>query len=87
MAFFKKDCININGFNNDFEGWGKEDSEFIVRMLNSGINRKNLRFNALQFHLWHNESTRASLKQNEVIFNNAIDNKTKWCNNGVNMYL
>ena len=87
MAFFKKDCININGFNNDFEGWGKEDSEFIVRLLNSGINRKNLRFNALQFHLWHNENARASLKQNEIIFNEAIDNKTKWCDNGINQYL
>jgi len=87
MSFFKKDCININGFNNDFEGWGKEDSEFIVRLLNSGINRKNLRFNALQFHLWHNENTRASLKQNEIIFKNAIDNNIKWCENGINQYL
>jgi len=87
MSFFKKDCININGFNNDFEGWGKEDSEFIVRLLNSGINRKNLRFNALQFHLWHNENTRTSLKQNEMIFNSAIDNKTKWCDNGIQRYL
>jgi glycosyltransferase involved in cell wall biosynthesis len=87
MAFFKKDCINVNGFNNDFEGWGKEDSEFIVRLLNSGINRKNLRFNALQFHLWHNENTRASLKQNEMIFKSALNNKTKWCNNGIDAYL
>ena len=87
MAFFKKDCINVNGFNNDFEGWGKEDSEFIVRLLNSGINRKNLRFNALQFHLWHNENARASLKQNEMIFKSALDNNTKWCENGINQYL
>jgi len=87
MAFFKQDCININGFNNDFEGWGKEDSEFIVRLLNNEVNRKNLRFNALQFHLWHNENTRASLKQNEMIFNSAIDNNTKWCDNGINQYL
>ena len=87
MALFKKDCININGFNNDFEGWGKEDSEFIVRLLNNEVNRKNLRFNALQFHLWHNENTRASLKQNEMIFNSAIDNNTKWCDNGINQYL
>ena len=87
MSFFKKDCTNINGFNNDFKGWGKEDSEFIVRLLNSGINRKNLRFNALQFHLWHNENTRASLKQNKVIFNNAINNNTKRCDNGINQYL
>ena len=33
------DCEKINGFNNDFEGWGREDSEFILRLINSGIQR------------------------------------------------
>jgi len=87
MAFFKQDCIAINGFNNDFEGWGKEDSEFVVRLLDSGINRKNLRFNALQFHLWHNENTRASLQQNDILLQNAIDNNVNWCDNGIDRYL
>jgi glycosyltransferase involved in cell wall biosynthesis len=87
MAFFKQDCININGFNNDFEGWGREDSEFVVRLLNSGIHRKNLRFNAIQFHLWHNENTRASLQQNDTLLQNAIDNNVKWCDSGVDRYL
>ncbi|CAC9526543.1 Putative two-domain glycosyltransferase [uncultured Gammaproteobacteria bacterium] len=87
MAFFKQDCININGFNNDFEGWGREDSEFIVRLLNSGINRKNLRFNAIQYHLWHNENTRESLQQNNTILKNVIDNNVKWCVNGISRYL
>ena len=87
MAFFKQDCIAINGFNNDFEGWGREDSEFIVRLLNSGTNRKNLRFNAIQFHLWHNENTRASLKQNGIILQNAIDENAEWCDNGISQYL
>ena len=87
MAFFKQDCININGFNNDFEGWGREDSEFVVRLLNSGIHRKNLRFSAIQFHLWHNENTRASLQQNDILLQNAIDNNIKWCDNGIDRYL
>ncbi len=87
MAFFKQDCININGFNNDFEGWGREDSEFVVRLLNSGIHRKNLRFNAIQFHLWHNENTRASLQQNDILLQNAIDNNIKWCDKGIDRYL
>ena len=87
MAFFKQDCININGFNNDFEGWGREDSEFVVRLLNNGVNRKNLRFNAIQFHLWHNENTRASLKQNDTIFQNAVDKNSKWSTNGIDRYL
>ena len=87
MAFFKQDCININGFNNDFEGWGREDSEFIVRLLNSGVHRKNLRFNAIQFHLWHNENTRSSLQQNDTLLQNTIDNNVKWCDNGIDRYL
>ena len=87
MAFYKQDCININGFNNEFEGWGREDSEFIMRLLNSGINRKNVRFNAIQFHLWHNENIRDSLEKNDAILQEAIENRTKWCNNGIDSYI
>jgi len=84
MAFYKKDCININGFNNEFEGWGREDSEFVVRLINSGIKRKNVRFNVIQFHLWHNENSRLSLKRNDAILDNAIKNGIQWCENGIN---
>lgn len=87
MAFYKHDCININGFNNDFEGWGREDSEFVMRLLNSGINRKNVRFNAIQFHLWHNENIRDYLEKNNAILQNTINNHTQWCNNGFDSYL
>ena len=83
MAFYKKDCLNINGFNNEFEGWGREDSEFAVRLMNSGIKRKNVHFNAIQFHLWHNESSRKSLKMNDDILNGVINNGIQWCENGL----
>jgi glycosyltransferase involved in cell wall biosynthesis len=83
MSFYKKDCVNINGFNNNFEGWGREDSEFVVRLINSGVNRKNVRFSAIQFHLWHNENSRISLPENDLILNEAIKNHLKWCENGL----
>jgi len=84
MSFYLKDCLNINGFNNEFEGWGREDSEFIVRLMNSGVNRKNIRFSAIQFHLWHNENTRANISQNNTILEDAINSNSKWCENGIN---
>jgi len=84
MAFYKRDCMNINGFNNEFEGWGREDTEFVVRMMNSGINRKNIRFNAIQFHLWHDENSRISLTRNNEILKNAQKNQSHWCENGIN---
>jgi glycosyltransferase involved in cell wall biosynthesis len=87
MGLYKDDYVNINGFNNDFEGWGREDSEFAARLLNNGIIRKNLRFNAIQFHLWHIENTRTSLRKNDLLLKSVINNNSKWCNNGINYFL
>ena len=86
VAFFKKDCISVNGFNNEFEGWGKEDSEFFVRMMNKGINRKTLRFNAIQYHLWHIEANRASLKKNEHLLKKTINKNLDWCKMGIDQF-
>ena len=83
MAFYKKACININGFNNEFEGWGREDSEFVIRLINNGIKRNNIRFKAIQFHLWHQENSRRSLPKNDLILNEALINSITWCKNGL----
>ena len=87
IAFFRQDVINVNGFNNEFEGWGREDSEFVVRLLNTGINRKNIRFNAIQYHLWHKEIDRTSLDCNNQLLQNSIENKLKVCKKGINKYI
>jgi glycosyltransferase involved in cell wall biosynthesis len=87
MAFFKQDCIDVNGFNNDFKGWGREDSEFIVRLLNSGIRRKSLHFNAIQYHLWHNENKNTLLNRNDAMLQHALFNHLRWCDNGIDRYL
>jgi glycosyltransferase involved in cell wall biosynthesis len=87
MSFFKQDCINVNGLNNDFEGWGREDTEFAARLINSGVLRKNLRFNAIQFHMWHIEHIRKSLEKNDLILKSTINSNSKWCNNGIDKYL
>ena len=87
MSFYKEDCLNVNGFNNDFEGWGREDSEFAVRLLNNGIDRKNVRFNMIQFHLWHKQTAKDLLRQNDAILSSAIDNHSNWCDNGIKRYL
>mgnify|MGYP006150228021 FL=1 len=83
MSFYKKDCINVNGFNNDFEGWGREDSEFVIRLMNNGIKRNNIRFCAIQYHLWHKENDRTEIYRNNLMLKNAINNRTKWCENGL----
>jgi glycosyltransferase involved in cell wall biosynthesis len=86
LAFFKQDCIDVNGFNNLFEGWGREDSEFVIRLMNNNIQRKTIHFNSIQFHLWHDENPRISLEQNDALLKHAIINNSKWCNDGINKF-
>jgi len=86
MSFFLDDFFAVNGFNNDIQGWGREDSEFCARLMNAGIKRRDLRFSAVQFHLWHGLENRKSLKKNDLILKKTIDQKLVWCKSGVNEF-
>jgi glycosyltransferase involved in cell wall biosynthesis len=83
LSFWKEDVITVNGFNEDFEGWGREDSEFAVRMENQGIKRKHLKFAGFGYHLFHAENSRKQLPQNDAILQDTIDKKLKRCENGI----
>jgi len=73
----------VNGFNNEIEGWGREDSEFVSRLYNYGIRRRDLRFCAIQYHLFHREYSRKSLRLNDKILQESINLSITACQNGV----
>lgn len=87
MSYFKNDFLAINGYNEDFEGWGKEDSELAVRLLNSGVQGKRIRYKGIVFHIWHKEKSKNRLKENEAIERLVTENKSFYCQNGVDKYL
>ena len=87
MAFFKVDCMSVNGFNEDFVGWGREDSEFAVRLLNNNILRKNIKFSAIAYHIFHHENSREMLELNDKILHDTIKSKLMTCKNGINKYI
>lgn len=88
FSYWKKDAIKVNGLNEDFIGWGKEDSEFAVRLINSGIRRFDLRFCAVCYHLDHGKSNKFydlnEYNRNLAILSKALKEKLKVCENGLN---
>ncbi|MFC3866988.1 glycosyltransferase family 2 protein [Helicobacter equorum] len=83
MSFYKRDCEAINGFNQDFIGWGREDSEFVARFLFNGGVLRRLKFAGIAYHLYHEENARDMLESNHQIYLATIRTKAKHCQNGL----
>ncbi len=65
LAIFRSDIDRVDGFDSAFSGWGREDSDIIVRLVRAGIRRKDGRFATGVLHLWHPENDRSSLPDNQ----------------------
>ncbi len=83
MSFFRKDIIAVNGFNEDFEGWGNEDSELACRFFKYGLSKKVHPFMAVCFHLWHPTNKIAS-HCNNLLLSAAVASNEYFCKNGLN---
>ncbi|MBT9138314.1 glycosyltransferase [candidate division NPL-UPA2 bacterium Unc8] len=83
MGIFRDDLLAVNGFNEEFVGWGREDSELTVRLYRYGLIRKMHPFIAICFHLWHSPISRENLSKNDAILQMAINSKEYFCKNGI----
>ncbi len=83
MGFFREDIFAVNGFNQNFVGWGREDSELAIRFFKSGLNKKEHPFRAVCFHLWHEENDRDRLKINDDILRKIKESNEYTCSNGL----
>lgn len=86
FSFWKQDLIIANGYNEDMVGWGKEDTELSVRLMNNGLIKHKLKCLAVCFHLHHNISSREGLNINNTILAETISSKKTSCTNGINKY-
>ena len=48
-----QDLVAINGFDEDYEGYGREDTDVELRLQHLGLKIKSIKGVALQFHVWH----------------------------------
>jgi glycosyltransferase involved in cell wall biosynthesis len=83
MGFFRKDIFAVNGFNQDFVGWGREDTELAIRFRGYGLKRKEHPFMAVCFHLWHEENDRRHLAVNDELLKRTINSNEYICSNGL----
>lgn len=87
QAYWKSDLLHVNGFNEAFVGWGREDNEIAARLYNVGIRRRNLKFQALATHLHHPSRHPQGVNPNDAILHQAIERGETWCRQGLDRHL
>ena len=86
MAFWRKDLVAVNGYNEDFIGWGREDNEIALRLIHSGITKRIIKFSGIVFHIYHPEKPRTGLNVNDQLLQDTASKKLIRCENGLNKY-
>jgi glycosyltransferase involved in cell wall biosynthesis len=86
LSLWRADFLRVNGFDEDYSGWGLEDSDLAIRLIHAGVRHKSARFAAPVFHLWHRENDRGHLAENrkrldELMASNRIEARA-----GINQY-
>jgi len=83
MAFWKKDLLEVNGYNEDITGWGREDSELALRLLKKGVFLKKIKWSSIQYHLYHKEAPRDNFLENQSFLEKSILSESFITTNGI----
>ena len=83
MSFWRSDLVAVNGYDEAFEGWGREDSELAARLLNAGVRRRNVKFSAVAWHLEHALRSQEALDRNHERYERVARERRVRCESGL----
>ena len=88
MAMWKKDLLEISGWDEEYEGWGLgEDSDICSRLYHLGRPRKFVYGRAILYHLHHPILSRDHVPKGQSRLEETLRTKKVRCIKGVNQYL
>ncbi|MFZ0826786.1 MAG: glycosyltransferase family 2 protein [Verrucomicrobiia bacterium] len=87
MAFWRDDLVAVNGFDEDYSGWGiGEDSDVGTRLYHLGRPRKFVYAHAVVYHLNHPPPPRGHVPGSQTRLQETIQSKKIRCERGLDQY-
>lgn len=53
LGIWSENFLEVNGFDEDYQGWGHEDADLVSRLFQAGVSRKEGHLAVPVLHLWH----------------------------------
>ena len=83
-ASWRTDILDVNGFDEEYEGWGiGEDSDICSRLYNLGISRKFVYGRSIVYHLNHEIIDKTHVFKSNARLQETISGKKIRCTNGI----
>jgi glycosyltransferase involved in cell wall biosynthesis len=73
LGMWREDFMRVDGFDESYTGWGRQDSDLVLRLINSGVGRKEGRYAMPVLHLWHKLAATTTLERNEELLTEVIE--------------
>ena len=83
LAVWRSDLDRVDGFDASFAGWGREDSDLLIRLMRAGVRRKDGRYATGVVHLWHPVADRSGLSENDQRLAQLIESQRVRADRGI----
>jgi glycosyltransferase involved in cell wall biosynthesis len=77
LGVWRRDLETVNGFDDAYEGWGREDDDLTLRLRHAGVERRLLRYAGLAIHLWHKTRWPDGIPPNQPLPNDVLLQRTR----------
>ena len=87
LGIWREDLVAVNGYDETFVGWGREDADLANRLYHLGRPRKFVYGRAILYHLNHSVALRSRLGENQCLLDQTIAEKRIRSVKGLDQYL
>ena len=87
QGWWRKDLIAVNGYDERFIGWGREDNDILLRAYRMGLKRRDIRFAGLATHIYHNERHPEGVNPNDRWLKDNAARHVTVCELGLDQHL
>ena len=87
LGIWRSDLLSVNGYDETFTGWGREDADLGNRLYHLGLRRKLVHGRAIIFHLNHPLVPRDRLDDNQALLDQTIAERRVRAEKGLDQYV
>jgi glycosyltransferase involved in cell wall biosynthesis len=87
MSYWRSDFIEVNGYDEAYVGWGREDTDLVVRFFRYGLERRFFKLQGVAYHLHHRENPGERLGRNDDLLRETMRDGRYRCEAGVTRHL